>query len=658
MDTMRVDEVLGDFVHLKRRGTNLIANCPFHDEKSPSFVVSPAKGIYKCFGCSKSGNGVTFLMEHENLSYVDSIRHLARKYNIQLEETESTAEELQKNNEKESLFILNEFANKYFQKNLLENEIGKAIALSYFKERGFSDKTIQDFQLGYCLDLKDEMYKVLKHQGFKEEYILQLGLAKKYDDGGWRDFFKGRIMFPIHNLSGKVVGFGARVMGSAENTAKYLNSPENEIYHKSQVLYGMFLAKKGIPKENYCLLVEGYTDVISLYQGGIENAVASSGTALTIEQLKQIRRFTENLYILYDGDKAGIKAALRGMDLALENGLNVSLILLPEGHDPDSYVREYGGEALKQYIKETAADIVTFKAKLFREEAGNDPLKKAELTKNIIQTISLVSDNIKRSFYVKECAILMGIDEELINRETQMLINQKRKKQQTETRDKERQAEEFVNYESLPEDIAEDIKQLDTYSSNLIVIERELCKILVEHGDKPIEESQDDDNPFFGDIKVVEYIFKRHISNFVFESELCNKIFTHIKESYEQGNIFPLTHYINHIDTEISTFAISHCQQDNEVLMDWNKNKKNKNLKITNYGENYTIEIDHVLDQVFIAYLEKLSKHIMEITKQSIGNDLSLTEDAMKYLQIQQVFLEEFKKMREQLNYVFRKQVK
>ncbi len=655
MDTMRVDEVLGDFIHLKRSGSNLKGNCPFHDEKSPSFVVSPAKGIYKCFGCSKSGNGVTFLMEHENMSYVDSIRYLARKYSIALEETEATAEEHEKNNEKESLYILNDFTNKYFQNNLHEKEIGKTIALSYFKERGFSEKTIHDFQLGYCLDMKDELYKTLKHQGFKEDYIIKLGLAKKYEDGSWRDFFKGRIIFPIQNLTGKVVGFGGRVLGSAENTAKYLNSPENEIYHKSQVLYGLYIVKKGIPKENYCLLVEGYTDVISLYQGGIENAVSSSGTALTVEQLKLIRRFTENLYILYDGDKAGINAALRGMDLAVENGLNVSLILLPEGHDPDSYVKEFGGQALKQYIKENVADIVTFKAKLFRDEAGADPLKKAELTKNIIQTISLVSDNIKRSFYIKECSILMGIDEDLINRETQKLINQNRKKQQTETRSNDF---DTSHIDLSAEELKEEMQQLDDYNSSLIVIERELCKILVEHGNKPIEENQEDDNPFFDDVTVIEYIFKRKIDNYIFESELCNKIFHFIKEQYENGKTYPLVYFINHTDNEISTFAITHCQQDSEQLMDWNKNKKNKNLKIKQYGENYHLEVDQILDQVHIAYLEKLSKQIMQITKQSIGDTMTLTEDAIKYLQIQQVFLEEFKTMREELNYVFRKQIK
>ena len=655
MDTMRVDEVLADFLHLKRRGVNLLANCPFHDEKTPSFTISPAKGIYKCFGCGKSGNSVTFLMEHENISYVEAIRYLAKKYNITLEETEATGEEIQKTQEKESLYVLNDFVTKYFQKNLLETEIGKTLALTYFKERGFTEKTIQDFQLGYCLDMRDELFKTLKREGFKEEYIVKLGLAKTYEDGGWRDFFRGRIMFPIHNLSGKVVGFGGRVMGNADKTAKYINSPENDIYHKSQVLYGLHLAKKGIPKENYCILVEGYTDVISLYQAGVENAVASSGTALTVEQLKLIRRFTENLHILYDGDKAGIKAALRGTDLALESGLNVNLTLLREGHDPDSFVKEFGGQALKDYIKKQSSDIVTFKAKLFKEEAGNDPVKRAELTKDIIQTISLVPDNIKRSFYVKECAILMGIEEDLLSRETQRIINQRRKKQQTDASN--RSVNEDV-YTSHLDQIEDDIKQLAEYSSNLITIEKELCKVLLEHGDKPIESNQELDNPFFDDVKVADYIFIRHLENFEFESAICKKIFYHIKENFVSGNVYPLVHYLHHTDTEIATFAIEHCQQDAETLMDWNKNKKNKRLKIKQYGENYRLEVDQILEQIKISYLEKLGKQIMSITSQAIGSNLIYDEDAKKYLLVQQEFLNQFKELRGNSSYIFRKLIK
>lgn len=649
---MRVDEVLGDFLHLKRRGVNLLANCPFHDEKTPSFTISPAKGIYKCFGCGKSGNSVTFLMEHENISYIEAIRYLAKKYNITLEETEATGEEIQKTQEKESLFILNEFANKYFQNNLHDTESGKAIALSYFQERGFSEKTIKDFQLGYSLESKDALYTVLKKEGFREDYIQSLGLAKPYEEGQWRDFFRNRIIFPIHNLSGKVLGFGGRVMGNADKTAKYINSPENEIYHKSQVLYGMFLAKKGIPKENYCLLVEGYTDVISLYQAGIENAVASSGTALTKEQLKLIRRFTENLYLLYDGDSAGIKAALRGTDLALESGLNVNLILLPDNHDPDSYVRTFGGDALKKHIQQTASDIVTFKAKLYQKQAGNDPVKKAELTKDIIQTISLVSDHIKKSFYIKECAILMGIEEELLNREIQRIINQRRKNQQYSNQKEELNSETESSLE------ATDIHNLGEYNSPLIIVERELCKILIEHGDKLIEDNDEEDNPFFDDVKVVQYIFSRHITNFEFESDICRKVFNLVKDNYEQGYIYPLAHYLQHPDRDITHFAIEHCYQENEVLMDWNKNKKNKNLKLKKYGDNYQVEIDQVMQQVRIAYLEKLSKQITEITKQSIGDNQSLDDTTTEYLMVQHEFLQQFKTMREDSNYIFRKILK
>ncbi len=503
--------------------------------------------------------------------------------------------------------------------------------------------------------MRDELYKALKRQGFNEEYIAQLGLAKKYDDGGWRDFFRGRIMFPIHNLSGKVVGFGGRVMGNAEKTAKYINSPENDIYHKSHVLYGLHVAKRAIPKENYCILVEGYTDVISLYQAGVENAVASSGTALTVEQLKLIRRFTENLHILYDGDKAGIKAALRGTDLALESGLNVNLTLLKEGHDPDSFVKEYGGQALKDYIQSHSSDIVTFKAKLYKEEAGSDPVKRADLTKDIIQTISLVPDNIKRSFYIKECAILMGIEEELLSRESQRIINQRRKKQQTDNQ--KRDAEES-SYTSNLEEIEQDVRQLGEYSSNLITIEKELCKILLEHGDKPIEAIQDTDNPFFDDVKVVDYVFTRHLENFEFESAICKKLFYHIKENFEAGNVYPLTHYLHHTDTEIAAFAIEHCQQDAETLMDWNKNKKNKRLKIKQYGENYRLEVDQILEQIKIAYLEKLGKQIMAITSQAIGFNLLYNEDAKKYLLVQQEFLNQFKELRGNSSYIFRKLIK
>lgn len=650
MDAMRVEEVLSDFVNIKRRGANFMANCPFHDEKTPSFVVSPAKGIYKCFGCGKSGNSITFLMEHENLSYIDSIRFLAKRYNIEIEETESSQEEIQKVQKRDALFIVNDFAANYFQNSLLNSPEGKSIALPYFKERGFDEKTIAEFKLGYCLDVKSDFSSHALEKKYNEEFLIELGLSKKNDDGTLRDFFRGRIMFPIHNLTGKIVGFGGRVMGKADNTAKYINSPENEIYHKSQILYGMHIAKKAIPKDNYCLLVEGYTDVISLYQGGIENAVASSGTALTVEQLKIIRRFTENLYILYDGDKAGINAALRGTDLALEAGLNVKLILLPGDHDPDSYIKTFGGAQLKNYIEENSRDIVTFKANLFQSDAVKDPIKKAELTKDIIQTISLVSDNIKRSFYIKECAILMEIDEDILNREIQRIINQKRKKQQYNPLE----SEEVKDTQSSI-DLTEEIKRIDEYKSSLIIVEKELCKVLLEHGNKPIESNQDDENPFFDDVTVVQYIFDRYLSNYEFESQICKKVFEIVKSNYERGDVFPISYYISHIDPEISKFAIEYCGQDNELIFDWNR--KNKTLKVKKYGENYHLEVDQILAQVKIAYLEKLSKEIKEITTKAIGSDKTLSENSIMHIQIQQEFLNSFRDMREEIQYIFRKNI-
>ena len=650
MDAMRVEEVLSDFVNIKRRGANFMANCPFHDEKTPSFVVSPAKGIYKCFGCGKSGNSITFLMEHENLSYIDSIRFLAKRYNIEIEETESSQEEIQKVQKRDALFIVNDFAANYFQNSLLNSPEGKSIALPYFKERGFDEKTIAEFKLGYCLDVKNDFSSHALEKKYKEEFLIELGLSKKNEDGSLRDFFRGRIMFPIHNLTGKIVGFGGRVMGKADNTAKYINSPENEIYHKSQILYGMHIAKKAIPKDNYCLLVEGYTDVISLYQGGIENAVASSGTALTVEQLKIIRRFTENLYILYDGDKAGINAALRGTDLALEAGLNVKLILLPGDHDPDSYIKTFGGAQLKAYIDENSRDIVTFKANLFQSDAVKDPIKKAELTKDIIQTISLVSDNIKRSFYIKECAILMEIDEDILSREIQRIINQKRKKQQYSPSESEE-----VKDTQASIDLTEEIKRIDEYTSSLIIVEKELCKILLEHGNKPIESNQDDENPFFDDVTVVQYVFDRYLSNYEFESQICKKVFEVVKSNYERGDVFPISYYISHIDPEISKFAIEYCGQDNELIFDWNR--KNKTLKVKKYGENYHLEVDQILAQVKIAYLEKLSKEIKEITKKAIGSDKTLSENSIMHIQIQQEFLNSFRDMREEIQYIFRKNI-
>lgn len=646
LDASRVEEVLGDFLNVRKRGSSYLANCPFHEEKTPSFSISPAKGLYKCFGCGKAGTSVTFLMDYEKLAYVDAIKYLAKKYGIAIEETEQTAVEVEKRNLKDSLMIVNEYAAKQFSFYLNETEEGRAIGKTYFEERGFSEKTIKEFQLGYCLDTWDSFSNQALKDGYNKDFLIQLGLSKENEKGTLRDFFKGRVIFPIHNLVGKPIGFGARILNTSEKAAKYLNSPENEIYHKSQVLYGMHIAKKSIPKENYCILVEGYTDVISLYQAGIENVVSSSGTALTIDQTKLVRRFTENLYILFDGDNAGIKAALRGLEIALESGLNVKLILLPPTHDPDSYVKLHGGQKLKEYIETEARDIVTFKANLYKEEAGNDPIKKAELVRDIINTISIVSDNIKRSFYIKECAILLDIDENLLARETQkIIVNKKVKSSKVHT---ESNIPETTNYNN---ELIDEINNLESHKSSLILAEKELCKILLEYGDKEIEI---DDNPFIEPISVLNYIFNNMLINFEFESEILKKVFHTIKDEFLNGNIQKPQYYCNFPDQEVSQFAINIITSNIEPLHTWNKN--DNSIKVTKYGEKYTKEIKDVLKKVEKEYLEKLSKHILEVTTNEINNNNNdFNEITLRQMNIQNEFRLYFKKISEGEQNVFRK---
>jgi DNA primase len=485
LDTAKVEEVLGDFITLRRFGANYKSNCPFHDEKTPSFVISPSKGIYKCFGCGASGNSVKFLMNHEKMSFVDAVRYLAKKYSITLEETEDTQEEKENRTLKESLLIVNEYSTQFFNHNLLSREEGKIVGLSYFKERGLSPETIEAFKLGYCMDSWDDYNKTALKSGYKEEYLIQLGLVRKNEDGTLRDFYKGRIIFPILNLSGKPIGFGARTLKKDDKAAKYFNSPESEIYSKSKVLYGLHVAKKSIVTDG-CILVEGYMDVLQLYQAGIHNVVSSSGTSLTEDQIKLIKRFTENITILYDGDQAGIKAAIRGMELVLQNGMNVKLALLPDNHDPDSYVKAHGGMALKSYIDKNAKDIITFQAYLYSQEAGNDPVKKSELVRDMIKTISLVKDPIKRSFYQKECAILMQVDEDLLARETQKTIVQQRLKAKKEETPQLDAAQDEANWETDSYENLEDMPR----SSRLHMVEIELCRVLLEYGDKVFDEHE------------------------------------------------------------------------------------------------------------------------------------------------------------------------
>ncbi|NDV80249.1 DNA primase [Dysgonomonas sp. 511] len=423
MDAAQIVDVVSQFVTLKRRGINYVGLCPFHTDKSPSFYVSPAKNICKCFACGEGGTAVHFIMKHEQLSYYESLKFLAKKYNIEVQERELTDEQKQAYNERESLFILNDFARDYFA-NTLHNHIeGKSVGLSYFKERGFRGDIVRKFQLGYSLEQRDAFSQEAIKTGYNEDYLVKTGLAIKNENSGQLiDRFRGRVMFPVHTLSGKVVAFGGRILKKAENTGKYVNSPESGIYHKGNELYGIFFAKQAITKADCCYLVEGYTDVISMHQAGIENVVASSGTALTHGQIRLIHRFTNNVTVIYDGDAAGIKAALRGIDLLLEEGMNIKVVLLPDGEDPDSFARKQNAESFTRHIAEHEKDFIRFKTELLLGEAGNDPIKRAALISDIVNSISVIPDNIIRTVYIKDCSVLLNIDERVLTQE----VNKKR----------------------------------------------------------------------------------------------------------------------------------------------------------------------------------------------------------------------------------------
>ena len=414
LDAANIVDVVSEFVTLRKRGVNYVGLCPFHDDRSPSFYVSPAKNICKCFACGEGGTAVHFIMKHEQLNYYDALRYLARKYNIEIQERELTEREKRIKSDRESMLIVNEWAQKYFTTQLYQTIEGKAIGLRYFAERGFREDTIRKFQLGYNPDQYDALYQAAIQKGFKKEYLEKTGLVFAREDGSVGDRFRGRVMFPVHSLSGKVVAFGGRVLKKNEKTAKYVNSPESEIYHKSNELYGIYFAKKAIVKADRCFLVEGYTDVISMHQAGVENVVASSGTSLTHGQIRLIHRFTNNITVLYDGDAAGIKAALRGIDLLLEEGMNVKVVLLPDGEDPDSFARSHNASQFAEFIQQNETDFIRFKTRLLLNDAGDDPIKRSSLIADIIKTVAIIPDNIARTIYIRECSSMMEIDEQVL----------------------------------------------------------------------------------------------------------------------------------------------------------------------------------------------------------------------------------------------------
>ncbi|MDO4779493.1 MAG: DNA primase [Bacteroides sp.] len=443
MDAAQIVDVVSEFVTLRKRGVNYIGLCPFHDEKTPSFSVSQSKGLCKCFSCGKGGNAVHFIMEHEQMTYYEALKYLAKKYNIEVKERELTSEEKQAQTERESMFIVNNFAKDYFKDKLFNSQEGKNIGLNYFRQRGFRDDIIEKFELGYCTESKDAMSMSALEKGYRAEFLVKTGLAYENDNKQLRDRFWGRVIFPVHTLSGKVVAFGGRVLNSETKgvKVKYVNSPESEIYHKSNELYGIYFAKQAMVKADRCYLVEGYTDVISMYQAGVQNVVSSSGTALTSAQIRLIHRFTNNITVLYDGDLAGIKASIRGIDMLLEEGMNVKVCLLPDGDDPDSFAQKHSGEDFRIFIEQNQKDFIQFKTDLLLEEAGKDPIKKAELITNIVKSISVIPEDIVRDVYVKQCSEQLNVGEKLLVNEVAKLREEKRNKarqqKQGETTSKE-----------------------------------------------------------------------------------------------------------------------------------------------------------------------------------------------------------------------------
>ncbi len=555
LDAADIVDVVGDFVTLKKRGVNYIGSCPFHNEKTPSFTVSPSKGICKCFGCGAGGNAINFIMELENMSYPEALKYLAHKYNIPIEERELSDDEKKEKSKLESLRIITEFAGKYFSNTLLNSEEGSAIGLSYFKERQINRATIDKFQLGYCPNSGSAFTDYAKKNGYKEELLIELGLSKKGQYSTF-DFFKGRVIFPIHNLSGHVIAFGGRTLKTNKDTAKYFNSPESPLYHKSDVLYGIYQAKRSITSADKCYLVEGYTDVTSLHQAGIENVVASSGTALTVGQIRLIKRFTHNITILYDGDAAGIKAALKGIDLVLEQAMNVKVVLLPEGEDPDSFSKSQSHTDLMDYINSQEKDFIHFKSELLLKEAQNDPVKRAEATRSIVNSISKVPDTFLRTEYVRTTSIIMKVKEDILNNELRKKIH------------KIIERENKQQFNLPPTEVVTSSQKTPTYSEYgkdyFETIEAALLKYLIKYGSNNLEIENDIHE--FETKTVAQYIFDElMIDEINFMNEIYADIFLIAFEQHRKTGKIEQDFFIKHSDPHISKMASDIIASKHEI---------------------------------------------------------------------------------------------
>ena len=610
-------DIISDYVTLKKKGVNYQACCPFHNEKTPSFVVSPSKGVYKCFGCGKGGNAVTFVMEHEGVSYPEALKIVAKRYGIEIQEREQTEEDVRRNNDRESMFALNGWAAEYFAKYMLSSTEGRSVGLSYFSQkRGFTEATIRKFGLGFCSSEGNAMTMAALSAGYKQEFLTSTGLSLvREGDGKLRDRFRDRVIFPVHNISGRVVAFGGRTLRTDKSVAKYQNSPESEIYSKKRELYGLYFAKKAIQQQDYAIMVEGYTDVISMHQAGVENVVASSGTSLTTEQIQLLHRFTRNITVIYDGDSAGIHASLRGIDMILKEGMNVRVVLLPPEHDPDSFARAHTADQVREYIRENEEDFLTFKAKLMLADAGKDPIKRSAVISDMVQSIVQIPDTIQRSVFIKDCARIMDIDENVLISE----VARKRVQQVgggREASDFMRRQQSQIQQERKVE---VEITKPTVAGSSVEALEYELVKYLLKSGHLNYEIMEGKN---IVGVNIADEIFYNLDEDKIsFLNPVYQKILDTYREQWKQlgvGVKVPERHFINHIDPEVCNMSVDILTSDDNLVP--SKLWQQKDVHIESEVE----MLSNGVPKAIMLYRSKIIERLIkELTQRLDDSDLS-----------------------------------
>ena len=636
-------DIIGDYVTLKKKGVNYQACCPFHNEKTPSFVVSPSKGVFKCFGCGKGGNAVTFIMEHESVSYPEALRMVAKRYGIEVEERAMTEEDVRRNNDRESMFALNGWAAEYFAKYLTGNPEGKSVGLSYFaQKRGFSEATIRKFGLGFCSARGDALTQAALAAGYKEEFLVSTGLAiKRESDGRLYDRFRDRVMFPVHNISGRVVAFGGRTLRTDKSVAKYQNSPESEIYSKKRELYGLYFAKKAIQQQDFAIMVEGYTDVISMHQAGVENVVASSGTSLTTEQIQLLHRFTRNITVIYDGDSAGIHASLRGIDMILKEGMNVRVVLLPPEHDPDSFARAHTADEVHAYVREHEEDFLTFKAKLMLREAGSDPIKRSEVIGDMVRSIVQIPDSIQRAVFIKECSRIMDVDEGV-------LIAEVARKRATQSGDRE--AGEFIRRQQMAmrreqsqtpaaETGAEpDLTKTAVAGSSVDALEREIVKYLLKSGHKSFEVTEGRN---VVEINIAAEIFDNLDADAIsFTNPIYDRMLNVYRDKWRElgtGVEVPAQVFVNHPDPEVCNMAVDLLTSDDNYVPSeiWRR----KDVHVESESEMLAVGVPKAIVLYRSKVVERMINEQRERLKDESLSDEDQAECLMQLSKLNQVKL-------------------